>query len=372
MKSGSAFFIFFACLSLSFATAQPFIIDHDCTELNKVPDHWVSKARGDFRLAYGHTSHGSQIVSGMALLASRNPAMYNYSTYGANSTFALHDGFAGGDLGHVGDTSWALRTRAYLLGQGSDRNMIMWSWCGGCSDNTVEGIAAYLKAMTHLELEFPAVTFVYMTGHLDGSGIQGNLNQRNEQIRAYCRLNNKVLFDFADIESYDPDGKYFLDKFADDACYYISTDGKRYNWAGEWCDAHPGVCSFTSCAHSHALNCREKGKAFWWMMARLAGWDGREVNALPDFESPETFHLGVSPNPTHGSATLQFKLEEAQYVEITLWSSLGNRIATVFENNRLGPGQHRIVLRQENIAAGIYYILFRTEGALVRKKLIVL
>ena len=34
----------------------------------------------------------------------------------------------------------------------------------------------------------------------------GNVNQRNEQIRNYARNNNKILFDFADIESFDPDG----------------------------------------------------------------------------------------------------------------------------------------------------------------------
>ena len=53
--------------------------------------------------------------------------------------------------------------------------------------------------MIRLELEFPQVTFVYMTGHLDGTGEDGNLHQRNNQIREFCRINNKVLFDCADI-----------------------------------------------------------------------------------------------------------------------------------------------------------------------------
>jgi hypothetical protein len=372
MKPGSIFFIFFTCIGLSFATAQPLIIDHNCTVLSKVPGHWVEKARSDFRLAYAHTSHGSQIVSGMSRLANENPSMYSYSTQGAGSTFAMHDGFVGGDLGHAGDTSWAFRTRAYLLNQGSDRNMIMWSWCGGCSDNTPEGIAAYLTAMNQLEVEFPSVTFVYMTGHLDGSGIQGNLNLRNEQIRDYCRANSKVLFDFADIESYDPDGKYFLDKFADDACYYIGTDGKRYNWAGEWCAVNPGICGTNSCAHSHSLNCYEKGKAFWWMMARLAGWDGTEVNSVSGIVAAESFKLTVSPNPASGSAMLQFRLDNARSVEITLWSTLGGRIATVLEKKRLDQGQHSVRFLKDDIPAGIYYVMLRTESSFVRKKLVVL
>jgi hypothetical protein len=26
------------------------------------------------------------------------------------------------------------------------------------------------------------------------------------------------------------------------------------------------------CAHSHCFNCYLKGKAFWWLLARMAGW----------------------------------------------------------------------------------------------------
>ncbi|MBW1838578.1 MAG: hypothetical protein JRI49_01485, partial [Deltaproteobacteria bacterium] len=78
--------------------------------------------------------------------------------------------------------------------------------------------------------------------------------------------------------SYDPDGNYFLDRGADDECYYDCG-----NWADEWCDAHPGECESCDCAHSHYSgdqaghttyeSCEQKGKACWWMMARLAGWD---------------------------------------------------------------------------------------------------
>ncbi len=60
--------------------------------------------------------------------------------------------------------------------------------------------------MNQLETDYPDVTFVYMTGHLNGTGPEGNVNTRNNQIRNFCIENHKVLYDFADIESYDPDG----------------------------------------------------------------------------------------------------------------------------------------------------------------------
>ena len=198
--------------------------------------------------------------------------LYDFNTNGAvqAGVLSLADRTPSGDLGNPDRVTWEARTRTYLNGPGSDRNVVVWSWCGQ-ADTSEGNIDLYLNLMDGLEQDYPDVTFVYMTGHLNGTGETGNLHQRNEQIRDYCRANNKVLFDFADIESYDPDGDYFLDLDADDDCSY---DGG--NWADEWCADNPGdpLCATCSCAHSRALNCNLKGRAFWWMMARLAGWSG--------------------------------------------------------------------------------------------------
>ncbi len=280
------------------AQTQPIIIDHNCTDLSKIPDYWIGQAKAQLRLSYGHTSHGSQPVSGMHVLMNdpANGGLYDFNTNGAivSSTLSLDDYTPSGDLGHNGDTTWATRTRTYLdssSGTGSTRNVVVWSWCGGASDNTEEGINAYLNAMDQLERDYPNITFVYMTGHLNGTGVAGNLNVRNNQIRDYCVAHSKVLFDFADIESYDPDGNYFLDQGADDGCNY---DGG--NWANEWCSTHSGdpLCASCGCAHSVALNCNLKARAFWWMMARLAGWDGGVV------QEGGVSKTASAPAPAHG------------------------------------------------------------------------
>ncbi len=253
------------------------VMDHQATTLVSIPSAWIAKAKSDLRIAYGHTSHGSQLVTGMSGLVTWKGSLYRFNSTGADSALQLRDTpFSGAsDLGNPDRTTWAVATRNYL-DVNPTINVVMWSWCGQVSSASSGDIDLYLQLMNALESQYPSVRFVYMTGHLDGTGLTGNLHLRNEQIRAYCRANSKVLYDFADIESYDPDGVYYGDKRPNDNCDYDS-DGNGSldkNWAVDWQNAHPGQWYDCSSAHSQPLNANRKAYAAWALFARLAGWSG--------------------------------------------------------------------------------------------------
>ena len=165
------------------------IIDHSCIDLTKIPETYINKAKQTIVMCYGHTSYGSQIVTGMKLLNDRTASIYKYNS-GAGS-LTLKDNSPAGDLGDR--YLWPELTREYLANNPAI-NTVMWSWEKQLSAAPFEYVDIYLSSMDALEKEYPKVKFIYMTGATDGTGIGGTLNICNEQIRQYCRNNNKILY----------------------------------------------------------------------------------------------------------------------------------------------------------------------------------
>ena len=270
------------------------VADHTSTVLERIPAEWVKKAREGLHIAYGHTSHGSQLVYGMMGLTyfKKEPFIYEKGT--PEGSIDLRDNPFGGekDLGNPDNRTWAEDTRKYLE-KNRDVNVVIWSWCGQLSTADRAFVENYLELMQGLEKQFPGVTFVYMTGHLDGTGPEGTLAQNNKQIRDFCINEGKVLFDFADIESYDPDGRYYGDKYADDGCRYDSDGDKKpdKNWAQEWQNSHKKGVDWYECyaAHTGSVNANRKAYAMWWLLSRVAGWSG-DAGTVPGKEESFTVY----------------------------------------------------------------------------------
>jgi len=272
---------------------DPIIINHTTAKLSGIPNEWIVKAKQKLHIAYGHTSHGSQLTEGMKGLAQWKGALYSWNNGGSDGALDIRDYY--GDFGGLGVANdlgadingalnyraWERATRAYLPLH-PEVNVIVWSWCWQMNGTEAE-IQVYLDLMNQLEKDFPKVKFVYMTGRTTGdpwgpgTDWPHNYYMRCKQIRDYCAANNKILYDFGDIESWDPSGNWFGDKLVNEDCTYDANgdDVRERNWAIDWQNAHPGEWYQCFSAHSQPLNANLKAYAAWWLLARLAGWDGK-------------------------------------------------------------------------------------------------
>jgi len=295
-----------ACFCIPMAHARGILIDHSDTDITALTQSAMSNAKAKLHIAYGHTSHGSQLTTGMnglvdfanggGLGLSLPHDFFAWNNGGSGGALDLHDYAMSGDCGYY--PQWFNNTTNYLnRSSHSDTNVIIWSWCGQVDSKyrarTLGG--EYLTPMTNLETAYPDVTFVYMTGHVDHWDDSDN-KSANQMVRDYCAANNKVLFDFADIESHNPDGVYYA--FPHDNCdYYASRTGSKLgNWADDWQGAHTEDVDWYDCssAHSKPLNANRKAYAAWALWTDIAA-DVPTEGPFSDYQ--------IAPSDAGGGAT---------------------------------------------------------------------
>ena len=263
------------------AGAAPVLIDHRDVDVAQLTLPRIERAKASLHIAYGHTSHGSQLTDGMAGLVdfangggkglALPPDAFAWNSYGSGGALDLRDYALCDDVGYY--PAWVACTSNYLSDPAhSNVNVILWSWCGQMDDKYAAGTLTneYLEPMAALERHFPRVAFVYMTGHVDIWDDENN-KAACEAIRAWCATNDRILYDFNDVEHHDPDGTYY--EFVNDDCGVYDGPGgtQTGNWAIAWQTSHvPGVDWYDcSSAHSQPLNANQKAYAAWALWCRL-------------------------------------------------------------------------------------------------------
>ena len=280
--------------------------------LRAIPQSYIDKAREELHVAYQHTSHGTHVsygVFGLQDYKSGDDVLFgitnNDETTGkldfrdyALSGYAV-DGDDASDLSR-NETAFIQATRNFLDDMDNAViNVIMWSWCDIAGHNVAGN---YLPGMQSLINDYGtggskigtgagqrenSVSFIFMTGHANSDNNVGDGKPKNQAdlITAYCKTNKYLCLDYYSIDSHCMNDNYWED---------VSDDGKSESYGGNfYVDFQNGHTldtdyyenksspsgSVTFGAHnSQHITANRKAFAFWWILARISGWDGESTN----------------------------------------------------------------------------------------------
>lgn len=243
------------------------VIDHTCTDLSSIPTEWIDAAQENVRVHYAHTSHGSQITTGLNRIeiadSTYSQAQGSRTLPTEEGALCIYDG--NGEHSYITpelywSTTDGLDITQATIDANPKFNVSLWSWCCQLTHYSEEETQAYLDAMTDLEESNPNLFFVYMTNNAQATGAEGyNRWLRNEQIRQYCLENDKILFDFADLDCWSNGENSSYEYTSEEVTYDIPVEHPDFNG--------------NEAGHTTYSSCEQKGRAFWWLMAMLAGWN---------------------------------------------------------------------------------------------------
>jgi hypothetical protein len=372
-------------LSITAFTARPgdaqrILVDHHSVALfGDIPAQYVNAARG-LRMLFMDRSVGGNINDALSCLSHPHAEAPNFCKRFAHrdSTYAVSP------------------SEVYWEGSWDRGNWRYEFWPDGCSEEALCFINAvepridsfdvvgfqfsYLAVGTGSKLADPSVGFFTPGGggtkatqyvafadrHPDktviwwttslarGIGTQES-QDFNESMRDYARIQDVVLFDVADILSHDPAGN---------PCY-DNRDGVSYlaeNHPDDGMDI-PAICpQYTTETEGGHLGSISAGgirvaKAFWVLMAKIAGWDGSVSGVREKGSAPSGITMDVAPNPARGQLHVRLNSAQEAVVLLQLTDMLGRVIARPADGMLLQPGSRTVCIAAGHLPCGSYCLI---------------
>lgn len=216
---------------------------------------------------------------------------------------------------------------------------------------------------------WPTVVF-FTTGPVDGNDNSENGYQRevkHQYLRDYVLQDStRVLFDYADILCWSDSGQQHIAAWNDGGTprYYPQIhDDNMLDTNGSYVEDGD---------HIGQRGAIRLAKAMWWMLARLAGWDGTPAGVAAGPGAPDPWgHLtvSVSPNPARYQATVSYCLPSEAAVEISLYDAAGRRIRRLVAV-RQRAGAHQVAFVLSQAPEGVYFCRLKADGQSATSRLV--
>ena len=395
-------FLIAVFLSANFysANGQITVNRHSVKLFDSIPEFYKSAA-GDLRMMFMDRSVGANIYDGLTCLS------YSHSSAPNHCKRYEH----GGTPSYPVDPS-----EVYWDGTWDCSNWRYQFWPDGC-DNWNQKVECFINYTEQRIDSFDVVGFQFSylevtTGSsiadpvngFFGSGLVGTANRYaqfqnahpdkkviwftsslarsigtpesesfNAQLREYATTNNIILFDVADILSHTP---------WESPCY-DNRDGVPYSF-GNNSENHPddgldipAICpEYTTETEGGHLGSVSAGKirvakAFWVLMARIAGWDGVVTSANENTTTPNDFILYQNyPNPFNPSTVIGYRLPVIGFVNLKVYDVLGNIVAALV-NEWKPAGLYEVEFDASKLSSGVYFYQLRSNGFISVKRMLI-
>jgi hypothetical protein len=335
MKSIFHFSIFMVIFLLlpQIAGAQAIIANHNTVDLTLIPGAALLPA-ANMRVMLRRASVGGNISGGLDALQTEN-AQYDHSHW------VFFD---------RGNPGWQAKIADFVsstIANESSYDVFSMKFCFIDPDADFN---CYRDSLLWLESHYLNKIIVWWTIPIETSG---NTNRQvfNDNVRTYASANGKVLFDMADIESHNAAGEKLID------------GSGRELQQGDWS---------SDGGHLNDAGSRRVASAWWWLMARVAGWNGT-TEVEKQGESPQVFNVSQNyPNPFNPTTTIEFSLAEKSKVLLKVYDLLGHEVATLFDGELQEGILHRILFDASRLSSGVYFYRLEANDNVQVKKLVLI